>query len=500
IPGAVARAEVLRVLRPGGKALLGGEVLTKPVPEGIDDWTHPYHGPDNNPQSTDQLARAPYLTQFLATPLWGCQPQVTVMAGGRAFRAFGHMAFRAYQNAAINTLYAMSSYNGAILWKRKLEPGFMIHRNAMIATPEVLYLADDESCKLIDAATGELKGRIAPPPETAGGTVWKWMALEGGVLYALLGAGEVTADVRPGQGARISGWPWSMWKGYDYKDPNTAWGFGRALLAIDPRSKKVLWSYRAEEVVDSRGVCMHSGRIFFYSRGKSLGCLNASDGRVRWQTSDAKLLEAIGPDTRAQTAKFGFTTSVYAKCTADVLLFAGPQRPNLVAVSARDGKLLWQKKDGNFQLVLRPDALYAMGAGKSLKLDYRTGEVLGEIHGRQACTRATGSVDSIFVRGRGTRRVEVPSANRSEHITPMRPSCHDGVIVSNGLLHWSPWICGCSLCLFGNVCLGPAGDFDPQRAVDESAQHEPGEGDWQRVKAPPAEGNDWPAYLANSRR
>ena len=45
----VPEAEVLRVLRPQGKAILGGRELVKPVPAGVDDWSHPYHGPDNNP-------------------------------------------------------------------------------------------------------------------------------------------------------------------------------------------------------------------------------------------------------------------------------------------------------------------------------------------------------------------------------------------------------------------------------------------------------------------
>ena len=40
--------------------------MTKPFPPGVDDWSHPYHLPDNNPLSQDQVARGPYLTQFLA--------------------------------------------------------------------------------------------------------------------------------------------------------------------------------------------------------------------------------------------------------------------------------------------------------------------------------------------------------------------------------------------------------------------------------------------------
>ena len=57
----VSDTEIERVLCPGGIALINGQRITKPFPDGIDDWSHPYHGPDNNPQSVDQLAKAPYL-------------------------------------------------------------------------------------------------------------------------------------------------------------------------------------------------------------------------------------------------------------------------------------------------------------------------------------------------------------------------------------------------------------------------------------------------------
>jgi SAM-dependent methyltransferase len=72
----ITRAEALRVLRPKGKALLGDQELGKPFPTGIDDWSHPYHGPDNNPQSLDQVGRAPYLTQFPAEPYYAPLIQV----------------------------------------------------------------------------------------------------------------------------------------------------------------------------------------------------------------------------------------------------------------------------------------------------------------------------------------------------------------------------------------------------------------------------------------
>ncbi|MCH7725834.1 MAG: hypothetical protein IH991_05040, partial [Planctomycetes bacterium] len=70
--------ELLRVLHPGAKAMVGEETIVKPRPKGADEWSHPYHGPDNNPQSNDQDAKAPYLTQFLCDPWYVPMPQVTV--------------------------------------------------------------------------------------------------------------------------------------------------------------------------------------------------------------------------------------------------------------------------------------------------------------------------------------------------------------------------------------------------------------------------------------
>ena len=103
------------------------------------------------------------------------------------FKAFGHVAFKEREEPFLNKLVAFNGYNGTILWQRNLTEGVMIHRNTMIATPATLYLGDDKSCKMIDTATGRLKGEIVPPAERSGGTFWKWMAMENGVLYALMG-------------------------------------------------------------------------------------------------------------------------------------------------------------------------------------------------------------------------------------------------------------------------------------------------------------------------
>ena len=195
----VSEKELLRVAYPGGTILLDKKQITKPAVADTDSWSHPYHGPDNNPQSTDQRARAPYMTQFLAEPMFCPMPEISVAAGGKVFRAFGHIAHKANQNGMLNTLICVNAYNGMILWKRPLKEGFMIHRNTMIATPDILYMADNESCKLIDTQTGRIKDEIVIPERITDGPVWKWMAMEDGVLYALIGGSEVEIRTQPSQ-------------------------------------------------------------------------------------------------------------------------------------------------------------------------------------------------------------------------------------------------------------------------------------------------------------
>ncbi|MCR4411509.1 MAG: PQQ-binding-like beta-propeller repeat protein, partial [Thermoguttaceae bacterium] len=429
---AIPEAEILRVLRPLGKAIRGDRELTKPLPDGIDDWSHPYHGPDNNPQSRDRIARAPYLTQFLADPRYAPLPQVAVASGGRVFKAFGHIAFKEREEPWLNTLAAFNGYNGTLLWRREIPPGLMIHRNTLIATPTKLYFGDDRSCKVIDAATGETLDEIAPPEDVAGGTFWKWMALDGGVLYALIGEQEQRDPV-----IRLRwtnhGWPWNPLSP-GYNQPEHTWGFGRTLLAMDPQTKKILWRYQESEPIDGRAVCTSHGRLYAFRFGAFLTCLDTKTGKVLWRKTpqnDGALFETLGRYLPRQDWRTNWRTTAYLKCSDKALYFAGPQVGKLVAVSADDGHVLWQHPHSNYQLVLRDDGLYALSGQvgaevgmdnsfrqdlaripePSCRFDPLTGQLLTRFElGRRACTRPTGAIDAVFCRASGgSTRLEAAS-------------------------------------------------------------------------------------------
>lgn len=498
--------EVLRVLCPGGKALIGpGTTMIKQFVEGLDDWSHPYHGPDNNPQSEDTIIRAPYLTQFLAEPRYAPLPQIAVASAGRVFKAFGHVAFKEREEPFLNKVVAFNGYNGTMLWQRDLAEGVMIHRNTIIATPTTLYIGDDKSCKLIDTVTGRLKDEIIPPAEKAGGTFWKWMALEDGVLYALMGEQEQRDPTKRWK-RELHGWPWDPIS-IGFNQPDHPWGFGRNVLAIDPKTKNVLWSYREDEPVDGRAMCMKNGRIYIFRFGIYLACLNAKNGEVMWRKTPnnaPELFEALGEYSHRQDYRTNWRTTSYLKCSDEALYFAGPQINKLLAVSAEDGNVLWEHPYNNFQLILRDDGLYGLSGQNdegnlSKKFDPLTGTVLADlITARRACSRPTGSIDGIFYRARGgSTRLDIAD-QRQDWISPMRAQCHDGVTIANGLLYWWPSVCDCQLTLYGITCLGPASDFDFNQHAIESERLEKHSGSLRKVANLPQTSTDWPTFRADN--
>ncbi len=492
--------DALRVVRPGGTVIYKNKTIIKPVPEGIDEWSHPYHSPGNNPLSSDKKAVAPFMTQFIANPKTTPVDAVTVASGGKLFKIFGNKSWHKIHNPMLNTLICLNNYNGTELWRRKISEGFMIHRNTMIATPENLLLADDESCKIIDAETGEILKEIVAQTNICDGKTWKWMAKDNGILYALIGGKEHKETIKS-EHDDYGGWPWGVWKGYDFNNPEKNYMFGRTLCAFNIKTGKLLWYKKENDYIDGRAICMNQSYIFYYVFGKKMVAVNKTSGKNIWAKSDKKTLEAIGDDYMAQAAAQGFATYTYLKCNDKYLVFSGPQRPYLLTMSTGNGDILWKRKNGNYHVILNDNILYALGPKRSfieihwkkngdgykrleftdqklidkmrkeeseglilakdrtamsLKLDCKTGKILGKYPPRAQCTRATASTESIFYRvWEGTAVFNIDNENLT-HIAPMRPPCQDGIIIADGMLHWGTWTCHCNLSLYGNINLANA--------------------------------------------
>jgi outer membrane protein assembly factor BamB len=499
--------EAFRVLRPGGKLMLANTEVSKPYQSG-DDWTHHYHDPSNNTQSLDRLARAPFLTRFIAEPRYGSAPQSAVACSGRLFMAFGHVAWHQREEDTLDALIAVDGYNGAQLWKRTLPPGLMVDRCIMVATQTELYLAEGKSLRILDTLTGAERGQIPAPADVQGGAFWKWIAMEGEAIFGLVGQDEPGDDVAKWR-MEGHGWPWDkISKGYN--NVQQQWGMGRTLLAFNLADKRVLWQHTEDQLIDSRALAMKDGRIYISSFGKYVACVDARTGKDIWRRTaekDAAVFESIGTYRTGQGWVEGWKTANYLKCTDKALYFAGPQVPWLSALSSEDGRVLWKYPTKDLQIVIRNDALYAIGSQNKTfdtrKLNPLTGEVLAEYPmRRRACTRATGNADGIFFRAHeGTGRLDVESG-KTQWISPMRPSCQVGVIIASGLCYWLPWTCDCDLQMFGTIALGPAGPFDfTKKATTDERLERVGQAVQPAIEQPgQAAPLDWPAYRSDNAR
>ncbi len=506
-----AASEATRVLRPGGvlvrvSTAKGVRALSrevKPAQAGVDDWSHWEHGPDNNPVSTDAVIRAPYMTQFLEHPLYIAMPAITTAAGGRIFIAMGHIAHHVREEPWLNTLLARNGYNGTILWTRKLPDGYLAHRSAFVATDDAFYMVDSDSggCLLLDPETGAEKERIRVPEHPG---EWKWIALEDGKLFALVGERRdppETTLVRSEHRA----WSWGALSN-GYYQRRVPWGFGRTILAYDLADKKVAWSHKVAAPVDSRAMVIGGGQVFFYAPDAKIGCLDARSGKPVWANEDAHTRELIEQPGRGLGSTPGFRTTCFCLYTPKALFYEAQTRMNIVAVSKDDGHLLWHRR----KTTNNPNMLYVDGhlfvgigrGGSTLELDPMTGKTIKDLKfAKRSCARLTATPDSLFCRGmpEGWTRYD-RTTGKVLFNGAVRPACNDGVIGANGLLYIGPWLCDCNLSLMGRLALCSAGDFQFKGRVAEDERLEVGSDDVSKVAPIDVGDKDWPTYRGHLSR
>ena len=530
--------QILRVLRPGGKAIIGtvrgaerqltkkqlsqwmlkhltkqtsfkfGKdtfgawvEITKPQPKGTDSWSHWEHGPDNNPVSTDTVIKAPYRSQWLGGPLYTAMPAITTAAGGRIFTALGHIAHHRREEQWLNTLLARNGYNGTFLWSRKLPDGYLVHRSAFIATEDCFYMIESDGCLKLDPETGREIDRISIP-EIEG--EWKYIALQDGVLYVLAGTVKDSSETTIVR-SKHSHWSWGELSP-GYYQAKVPWGFGTTLAAYDIKRKKVLWRHSEEKQLDSRALVIGGDKIFFYCPGAHTGCLDALSGQVKWRNKSPEVIRLIEEPGRGLKSTPGFRTTCYGLYTPEVIFFQAQTRMNVVAISSKDGKLLWtRKKTTNNPNMLYVDGKLIVGigpGGSTLVLEPLTGKTVKDLgFTKRSCARLTATPDSFFCRGwpegltRYDRNAKIVLFNGA-----LRPACNDGVIAANGLLYIGPWLCDCNLSLMGTSGLCSAADFRVEEQDPVSQRLEVSKESSSVAPFPKIIKEDWPTYRGSNSR
>ncbi len=516
----VPQAEILRVLVPGGVAVIAGKKTVKPRPKDIDDWTHYLHGPDNNAVAADRVVNRPRSVQWAEGPTHGRSHEqlaslsAAVTTNGRLFYIadYAPPAFIRFDGQW--KLVARDAFNGTLLWKKDI-PRWSDHlrhfRAGPIHLPRRLVAAEDTvyatlglaaPVSVLDAATGKVVKVLKGTERT------EEIIVRDGTVYLVVGTSEVH---RTGGGLRARGEP----------EPTEE----RYITAVNAATGTALWKH---DCPDGAFILPQTltvgGPNVFYQSTAGVVRLNASDGAVVWKT------KRLTPERRMS---FSSPTVV---ATDEVLLCADRDaagkdaadekvlwgvhgwnekgyprkgKTTLRAYSVETGEEIWSAGcsegynspvdifviDGNVWAGLNFKC-YDLKTGTETRKIKWTGPRVGMPHHR--CYRNKATVRYIYTGRSGIEMVDLEKGNVGNN-SWIRGTCQYGIMPANGLLYAPPHACAC----FAKVKLtgfwaaahhrnGPTMRFSKAPALEKG----PAFGD-----ATGAAGDgDWPLYRRDARR
>ena len=271
----------------------------------MDEWRHPYQGPDNNVVSRDRVARLPGELRFQTHPVFAAMPNQSLFAGGRIFFFTGHIAFHEREEPLLNTLTVLNAYNGLRLWSRPLDPNYVVHNVAKLATDREVVFTEGKTLWMLDAATGRERGKSRRP--TRGRRRRHRLEVDRPGRRHALGraSGRPTLSVAPHRQKRQMGhWPWDV-ADAQYAGLVDNFGPARTLAAFQYPEMKLRWIVRESEPFDARALCMSGGRIFQLSPGKYMAALDARPGKHCGDTRPRRASRCSTPSARPSNGRAG---------------------------------------------------------------------------------------------------------------------------------------------------------------------------------------------------
>jgi outer membrane protein assembly factor BamB len=540
--GDVSQDEVVRVLTPGGVAMIGSggkwRRLTKPIPSEIDEWTHYLHDASNNAVSNDKKVSYPYHMQWFGLPKWTRNHNylnsysAVVSSGGRVFYILDDAPAHSVQYPSKWTLVARDAYNGVVLWKktidqweghlRRFRSGPTELPRRLVAVGERVYvtLGYGEPVTALDAATGKV---VRQYKETDGTNE---IIYSNGTLYLVGGhidkkeyekSSEIETFSPPIQDKRI--------------------------IAIDADSGRLIW---AKDDADTdqmlpTTLCLDEKKVFFHSPDELI-CLDRKTGKELWKSPrpvehdrlawSSPTLVVYGDVLLSAEGKHGGKKDE-AKRRTDSAGEAGPSAikwtvsatprsdygGELIAFSASDGKELW-RCDAAFGYSSPPDLFVADGlvwvsaepgmneTDMTLGRDLLTGKVIRSIETTEAydtahhhrCYRDKATNDFLLLGRTGVEFVDLQSKEIQRHYW-IRGTCQYGLMPANGLIYLPGHSCGCYIQskLNGFLAMAPARDEAP---VNENNRLEKGPA-YKRIenkKTKFENKNDWPMLRYDTAR
>lgn len=261
----LASAEVARLQRPYGGVVCVGRLGAMTVNvrgelEGAGSWTHPLADPGNTICSGDKLAKGPlgilwYRDETLETiDRHGKNPSPLFYKG-------------VLLREGINAIDGIDAYNGRVMWRESL-PGLLDAYlggsgvgatqigNTYCVADGVLYVRQDNYCRLLDVYSGKKLRRFDAPKHPDGRKRdWTYVACEDGILYGTLANETHTVKSQHGSGNERTQVPMDR----HFTESSL-------LFAMDAKTGTVKWTWRPEHSIRNNSIAVGNGRIYFIDR------------------------------------------------------------------------------------------------------------------------------------------------------------------------------------------------------------------------------------------
>lgn len=528
----VSMDEVMRVLVPGGVALIAGQKTVKPWPREMDEWTHYLHGPDNNAVSRDTLVAPPEHLQWVAEPKWArshdhlSTVSAVVTARGRLFSIVDEAPTASVALTPKWFLVARDAFNGVLLWKRPIEswqyhlrgfragPAELARRLVAVGDQVFVTLGYGQPVCALDAATGQTLRTFS---QTANAT--EFICHED-VLFVVTAEGVVSAE-EEARLAKAATEKWNFWPVYSVPTPK------KRLLAVEADSGKTLWIKSGPQVETMMPTAVAAaGDRVFYQTLREIVCADARTGNELWRV--ARPLNPRRPSWTAPTLVVSGNVVLSADRAVNgegefvwTVNSAGGLAPvgEMIAFDAKTGRKLWSAParegynspvdvlvaDG---LVWSGDLVRATDPGITQARDLLTGEVrrarqrdqefytVGMGHHRCYRNKAT---ERFLITGRaGSEFVDVKSGKAIPNHW-VRGACQYGILPANGLLYAPPHACACFIQskLNSFVALAPARSVKRTAPSGERLERGPA---FSEISNRKSQISGWPTYRGDAAR
>jgi outer membrane protein assembly factor BamB len=510
--GSVPRAEIMRVLAPGGVAVIDGKKHTKPRPGSIDEWTHYLHDADNNAVASDTVVGPPRRLQWQGGPKWTRHHDrmssfsAMVSTGGRIFYIIDEGSTASIYMPSRWALIARDAFNGKVLWKRRIDAWYTRFKGLkdgpadaprrLVAANGRVYatLSLEGPVTCLDAVTGQT---VHTYHQTAGA---EEILLSQGKLFVLIGPGSI------GDGGRVAR-PVEQ----------------RTIMALDAAAGNKLWE--ASDVVAAGTMAADARHVYYFNFDTKLArCLDRKSGTPAWTSEPL-------PSPAKQTSFFSSRLVVQD----GVVLFAGGEfsgmtksgggevRPDtLTAMSAKTGTTLWTAKhlpsgysspenlfviDG---IVWCDNSSNGRSDGTAVGMDLKTGQIKRQFPADQTnywfhhrCYPGRATTNYIMTSRTGIEFIDL-DRQKWDLNHWVRGACLYGILPCNGLVYTppAPCICYAESMLHSFNAFAPAAPSGGWKANPRNTRLTKGpaysqiENRNSQIENP----NDWPTYRHDAAR